>query len=226
MNTFALITEGITDQIIIENILSGFFNSNDIDINCLQPLYDETDQNRLDSYGGWTLVFDYCASKQFKDAFQFNDYVIIQIDTDVSENKNYDIPHRDEQGKELTVVELIQKVKEKFRALIGENFFDDYEQRILFAISVHSIECWLLPLYYTDKKRAKIVNCLNTLNQQLIKKEDFTIDDKNIDYYEIISKKYRKYSRLIKLYKENPSLKLFIEELEQRNIETDLNDDF
>ena len=33
MTTFGFITEGITDQIVIEYILNGYFNTDDIDIN-------------------------------------------------------------------------------------------------------------------------------------------------------------------------------------------------
>jgi hypothetical protein len=66
MVTFGFITEGITDQIIIEHILNGFFETSDIDINELQPIRDETDRNRSENYGGWRLVFDYCKSSHFK----------------------------------------------------------------------------------------------------------------------------------------------------------------
>jgi len=90
---------------------------------------------------------------------------------------------------------------------------------------VHSIECWLLPLYYTDKKKSKVKSCLNTLNQALQKKEKFTIDAKNPEYYEIVSEKYCKHKILMKCYKENPSLKIFIEKVEKRNIIID-EDDF
>ena len=74
MATFGLITEGKTDQIVIDNILAGYFNSRDIDINELQPLRDETDKNRSETFGGWYRVFEYCRSIRFKEAFQFNDY--------------------------------------------------------------------------------------------------------------------------------------------------------
>ncbi len=36
-NTFAGIAEGITDQKVIDNILVGYFNDQDININWLQP---------------------------------------------------------------------------------------------------------------------------------------------------------------------------------------------
>jgi hypothetical protein len=220
MVRFGFITEGVTDQIVIENILNGYFNTDNIDINELQPLRDETDKNRAENYGGWKLVFDYCKSTKFKEAFPFNDYIIIQIDTDVSEEKHYDIPKRDKSGNELTPADLIDKVKEKFRNLIGEDFFDRHKDQIIFAISVHSVECWLLPIYYTDNRKSKIENCLGMLNHKLLKKESFTIDpkNKNADYYERVSKFYVKYKNLIKLYKNNPSLEIFIEEIQQKNI--------
>lgn len=76
MLSFALVTEGLTDQIIIKNILFGFFNDPDIDINPLQPLRDETDRNRAISPGNWYKVLEYCSSENFRGAFQFNNYVV------------------------------------------------------------------------------------------------------------------------------------------------------
>jgi hypothetical protein len=216
MISFGLITEGLTDQIVIENILAGYFNSPDLDIRQLQPERDKDNENKS-TYGGWTLVFDYCKSRDFQEALQFIDYIIIQIDTDVSED--YNIPKQDENG-EFTPQQLIEKVIEKFRGAIGDDFYSKYQQKIIFAISVHSIECWLLPLYYTHKnKKSKFKNCLDTLNLQLQKKHNFTIDAnaKNPEYREI-SEPYRKPKVLMKHYAENPSLKFFIEEIQRRDI--------
>jgi hypothetical protein len=216
-NTFAGIAEGLTDQIVIENILAGYFNP-DIDINWLQPLRDATDANRSSNFGGWSQVFEYCKSNAFKEAFQFNEYIIIHIDTDVSEEDHYNVPHRDE-NREFTSEQLIEKVVEKFKGLIGEDFYSHYQDKIIFAIAVHSMECWLLPLYYIDNKKSKIKSCLLTLNQAL-KKEGFTIDEnkKNPEYYRRISRQYCKQKVLIKLHRENPSFKIFIEEIQNRKI--------
>jgi len=223
MISFGLITEGLTDQIVIEDILSGYFNTDNIIVNPLQPERDKDDENKSD-YGGWMLVFKYCQSSDFREAFQFNEYVIIQIDTDVSEEINYDIPKRNENGEELTPEQLIEKVKEKFKVLIGEDFYHKYNDKMIFAITVHSIECWLLPLYYQDSKKEKITNCLNTLNQALNKREGFTIDAKKPQYYRKVSQRYCKHKVLMRHYKENPSFKIFIEEIEKRNIVIE-NDD-
>ncbi len=224
MISFGLITEGLTDQIVIENILAGFFNSPNIEVTPLQPKRNKDNQNKS-QYGGWTLVFDYCHSKKFQESFRFLDYIIIQIDTDVSED--YNIAHQDEDG-EFTPQQLIEKVIEKFRDAIGEDFYNTNQQKILFAISVHSLECWLLPLYYTDKKKAKSKNCLKTLNDELSKKHRFTIDKnaKNPDYYREISKQYGKYKVLMQHYQDNPSLKTFIEEIESRNVQIVEEDDW
>ena len=129
MVTFGFITEGITDQIVIEYILNGYFDSDDIDINELQPLRDETDKNRLESYGGWTLVFEYCKSTKFREALTYLDYIIIQIDTDVCEETHFGILMRDNQGNELKPVELIEKVKNKFRnEIIGDDLFRNFRK--------------------------------------------------------------------------------------------------
>ena len=222
MISFGLITEGLTDQIVIENILARYFNSPDIDVEPLQPERDKDNDNKS-KYGGWTLVFDYCQSKDFRESFQFIDYIIIQIDTDVSED--YHIAHQDENG-EFTPQQLIEKVIEKLRDAIGEDFYSQNQQKIVFAISVHSIECWLLPLYYTDKKKAKYINCLKTLNDKIFKKHKFTIDKnaKNPKYYREISKQYGKHKVLMQHYQDNPSLKTFIEEIQSRNIQIVVED--
>jgi hypothetical protein len=87
----------------------------------------------------------------------------------------------------------------------------------------------LLPLSYTDKqKKAKCKNCLNTLNYELSKQHKFTIDQnaKNPEYYREIAKQYGKHKVLMKHYQDNPSLKIFIEEIESRNIQILEEDDW
>ncbi|OAD20233.1 hypothetical protein THIOM_004082 [Candidatus Thiomargarita nelsonii] len=121
---------------------------------------------------------------------------------------------------------MIEKVVAKFIDLIGKAIYEKHQDKIIFAISVHSIECWLLPLCYSDKRKAKIVNCINTVDEKL-KKSGMKIrlqnkkGEKNVESYREISEKYCKHKTLIKLYIENPSLKIFIAEVEKRNIVID-----
>lgn len=221
MPSFALVTEGITDQIIIENILVGFFDDLDLEVNPLQPLRDETDRNRAINPGNWHKVLEYCSSGEFQGAFQFNDYVIVQIDTDVA--ADYGVSSRDEEGSEFSDQEMYERVKEKLITRIGPEFYANYSSRILFAISVQSIECWLLPLYFTDNRKSKTVNCLNALNQGLKTKKSYFIDPKNKNprYYEDISAEYIKHKKLMSLYASNPSLEAFVHELETTRANAD-----
>ncbi len=214
MSSFALVTEGITDQKVIENILVGFFDDPNIDINPLQPLRDETDRNRAANPGNWHKVLEYCASEEFRGAFQFNDYVIVQIDTDVA--ADYGVSNRDEEGNEFSDEDIYERIKGKLIAQINPEFHANYAGRVLFAISVQSIECWLLPLFFTDNKKSKTVNCLSTLNQGLKTKKSYSIDpnNKNPHYYEDISTEYTKHKKLMSLYTSNLSLEAFVHELE------------
>ncbi len=216
--TFGLIAEGPTDQIILEDILYGWFGEDIVDeVRYLQP--------DIDGDSGWGKVFNYCRSSDFQLSLQTNDYLIIQVDTDVSEEKGFDVTHRDKQGNIVSPEILIENVKAKLIELIGSDFYQENSERIIFAISVHSMECWLLPLYYQDNNKEKIERCftllgkkINELNKQ--KKIKFYFDLKNKvkirDYYRQISYQYSKNKILLKHYEENPSLKLFIEELQTK----------
>lgn len=208
-----LVTEGITDQEIISNILYGYFDNDDILINELQPLRDETDKNKAENIGGWGNLIEYCKSEVFKQSFQIIDLLILQVDTDICEE--YGVQKK-ENGIDLTPEQLVEKVKLKFIEIIGEDFYSIFSNQIIFAISMHSIECWLLPIYYSNNKKSKMVSCLGTLNLKLNTVEGFTIDgnNKNFNYYEKISKIYSKRKKLISYYKLNPSFKIFIDDLE------------
>jgi hypothetical protein len=211
--TFAGIVEGVNDKRVITNILAGYFNNPDIKVAWLQPRDRDLITNTKEPPAGWTRVLKYCETKQFKDSFQENEYVIIHIDTDVSTEKNFDVPHHDENGELLTTEHLIANVVNKFRSLIGEDFYDQYADKIIFAIAVHSIECWLLPLCLPEKK-AEIDDCMNILKRDL---PDFKPKDHK--YYQRISMEYADTNSLLKLYPENSSLKIFIDNLASRNIQ-------
>ncbi len=222
MKTFALITEGTTDQAVIENILYGFLGDHDLYVNPLLPLRDETDKQRIENFSNWGLVFEYCKSKKLRKAFQFNDYVIIQIDTDVSEEPNYDIP-KFESGNEISADKLVNRVREKIINLIGDEVYLKFKERILFAVCVHSLECWLLPIFYQDAKAAKTKGCLAALNRALQKKKGRRISpgSKNVKLYESVSSVFRKKKGLKRLAQKNPSLRIFVQELTARTLDAE-----
>lgn len=205
--TFGIISEGVTDQVVLDHILWAFTGDKDLDIRPLQPKPNET--------GNWDKVFSYCQSDDFKGAFGFCDFVIIQIDTDFMHIG--EVPERYKMNlNELSVEEIVTCFREKLIALIGIDFYKMYENQIIFAIAVNEIECWLLPIYFPTqkKKAAKIVNCIETLNQVLPQKEGFYLKDKKIDYYEIMSKHFKHH--LSTCVKQNTSLRLFIEDMSHK----------
>jgi hypothetical protein len=217
MNQFGLIGEGITDQNIIEKILISYFSNPDLLVTYLQPLRDETNSNLATTSGNWDKVFEYCGSDVFKDSFQRLDYLVIQIDSDVFSSGEVPAKYRNKLLSSDDCETVIEKVKGFLIESIGEEFYTEFEEKIIFAIAVDSIECWLLPLYYSNKpaKAGKISGCLNTLNQVLPQQEGFYIDSKNPKYYQKIARK------IIKMNKRefgnyatlNPSLQVFVSSL-------------
>jgi len=92
MAKFGLITEGITDQIVIENILCGFYRDyDDLDeeISPLEPPRDETDMKQAYSeFGtGWSAIFNYlsetrCCEDKLKKA-------VAKVSKKLKVDKNY-----------------------------------------------------------------------------------------------------------------------------------------
>lgn len=203
MNDFGGIAEGITDFSIINSILIGYFNDSKIDINLISPINFKASSN-------YDKVFKSCKPEKLKRAFLANKYIIIHVDTDVS--TSFGISHY-ENEQPLSPQQLIDKVADKFKQQMGEEFYSQYGHRIIFAIAVHSIECWLFPLLASDDKSAEIENCCQTLEKTI---PSFR---KKYDYYQEITERYRNHDDLLNLYPKNPSLKIFIEQLASRNIE-------
>lgn len=95
--TFGLISEGPSDFVVIRHVLAGLLATPDVTLNALQPITDAT--GGLKTPGGWVEVLRFCGSSRFEAAFQFNDYLIVQIDADVCEERGFDVPRRDPAGQ-------------------------------------------------------------------------------------------------------------------------------
>jgi hypothetical protein len=217
MATFGLISEGITDQIVIENILIGLLNDDDFSVDPLQPARDATDEDLATNHGNWHKVFEYCQTQRFKDAVLNMDFVIIQIDADIFKTQQLPPIYQVALTPNISPDEAVTSIKEKIIDLIDRDFYLNNRQKIIFAIAVDAIECWLLPIYYQNQvaKASKTTGCLKSLNEKLSKDEGFTIDKKAPKYYRIASKKYQKHKDSKKLYALNPSLRVFIKDVQQ-----------
>ena len=202
---FGLITEGVTDQTILKAILTGWTGNKKLVVKELQPKPEES--------GGWTKVFQYCESLEFKGTFAYYDFIVIQIDTDFMSGDSVGEKYRIDL-KNLNEKETVEAFQAKIVELIGEEFYGEYSERIIFAIAINEIECWLLPVYFSDKKAAKNVNCIDTLNTVLPQKEGFYIDAKDDVYYRKLAKNFRKKKDIEKYAKRQESFSLFLDNLQ------------
>lgn len=205
--TFGLIAEGPTDQAVLENVLIGYFDDLEGDKIIVKPIQPD----KGETFGGWVLALDYLKSEKLEESLVFNDYLIIQVDTDICEDLGISPISEKELDK---IPEFTATIKSKIiEDYIGQEIYEQYAERLIFAISVHSIECWLLPLYLTGKKRAKILKCIDFLQKEL-KRQNKKVNLKNKkarDYDNISSPLYKR-KQLVKHYKEHPSFQIFIDE--------------
>lgn len=195
MPNFALIAEGVTDQIVLETIIQSYYSASlddEIDFRELQPLRDETDKARQGNFGGWEGILEYCAcADKILEALSFNDYLVIQIDTDCGDHVNYGLSLTSG-GKDRPTAELINDAIAKLHDTLTSAVFDLNQDKFIFAIAVHSIECWLIPLYEADaKKKKRIKSCEDHLSKALQQK---------------IKKTYRTYEGLVSPYKKPQTL--------------------
>lgn len=210
MLSFALITEGITDQAVLEYILYGYYDE-EPEVNPVQPIRDTTDESRQGNFANWEKVIEYCGADIFRDIFLFNDYVIIQIDTDICAHPNLNIPIT-EGGKDRPAAELIADMKAHIVSKIGPAIYDEFGGRIIFAISMHSLECWLLPLHIKEKRNAsRTKNCEEHLKNAL-KKEGVSCE-KNHRTYQTLAKEYRNRKNIDQGRTKNESFDIFLASL-------------
>ncbi len=217
MLKFAIASEGETDQIVIENILCGYYRDTDLrsEIGYVYPL-DKTQQKRLeDKFSNWELLLKHISTKRFRKDVINNKYMIVQIDTDISDHKNFGVSKHN-----LSIEELIEKVIERLISQIDSEreFYQKYKEKIIFAISVHSLECWILPIY-ADKK--SIIQCEDKLKYAVAtskskKIQKLKVDKKDgnaIANYKKLTSDFTKYKELMKIISKNKSFEIFINRL-------------
>jgi len=218
MKKFALITEGVSEHRVIKYIINRFFKDDAL-INQIQPKMFGGKQAK-DSPGGWNEVLKYCERDEIEDILIENDFLVIQIDTDQSQTKPFNISHTNAENKIKPVPELYEEVLENLKNRIQSKILEDYKDRIIFAISIHTIECWFLPLYYsTESKKSAISKCLDKLNTELRKKNIKAISNKDkntpksIRTYETILKNWNKITTLKSCAKHNTGFQKFVDSL-------------
>lgn len=213
MASFALVTEGITDQLVLKHLIHGIVedkDDEDVRFSILQPLLDATDEARQarGSYGGWEKVLEYCTkTTELLNALSVNQYLVIQIDTDCCEHVNFGL------SLQTPIAQLALDTKAVLIEKLTQEFYDKYKDRIIFAISIHSTECWLLPYYGSSvSSRKKVTSCEQKLNNELNKQK---IDyNKDGDCYMIICKPLSKYKNIRSIRAHNNTLNDFVASVE------------
>lgn len=210
---FGLACEGVTDQITLENILCGYFkNLDDEEITHLQPPFDETDRKQKD-FGGWQMLLAYLSTTRFRDDVLNNKFIVVQIDTDVSDEIGFDVSKFGDDNQPLTPEALIANVIAKLAATIdsGEaGFYQRHSEKIIFSVSVHSLECWLYA--YHNKKtpsKPKLTGCFNALSYSLLKVE------KTYRCYDELSRDFLKRKNIDLAATKDPSFRVFVQSLER-----------
>lgn len=211
MTTFALITEGITDQAILENILDCLTDGKAI-TRALRPLRDETDKKRVaeNEFSNWELVFEYLGSEEILNAIQTSDFIVIQVDADQCEHPNFGVSLSQE-GSPKTIEKIIEDCIAVIRANLHPQFPAADLDRLLFAVPVLSSECWLIALFDpTHTHTRKTVNaCVNRLLPLLARKK--VRYKKEYETYSDLSKHFRNKKTLDATANKTPCLKAFID---------------
>lgn len=218
MNEFAIVSEGNTDYAVLKNIILGWFKDQEPEpfLKPYQPDPTATGGNAWQQFGNWENVLKFLREKKHQDALEYADYLIVQIDTDQSEHPNFGVSQR-ENNKPLPPPAMVTRVAEKLREIIGAPDMTFYGNRIIFAICVREIECWLLPLL--DNSRAgKCEGCTNAADRALAKAGEKPLN-KDPGRYRTVSSEYTKRKVLLENGNESPSLEIFLNELKKRQIE-------
>lgn len=178
MANIAVICEGVSEFNVINHIVSRY--AGDHFLNAIQPRVDLNRQTQADD-GGWARVLEHCIDDIIEDIFRLNDYLIIQIDTDSSHISPYGISHFFKDGTVKSHERLHAEVKVRLVKALSHDIRKKYLNRIFFAICHNEIECWLLPLYYSDNRACKTNNCIKVLNQELSRRnlDGIPATDKN-----------------------------------------------
>ncbi|SFV59797.1 hypothetical protein MNB_SV-3-674 [hydrothermal vent metagenome] len=191
--------------------MCGFYKDyDDLDeeIFALEPPRDETDRKQAYSeFGtGWSAIFNYLGESRFRDDVLNSQYIVIQIDTDIAEDFNCSNNQSVEEIIECVIQKMVEKIDSK------ESFYSENREKIIFAISVHSLECWILPIYATSKKET-IFNCEDKLKAEVQKVSKRLKTEKNYRNYDKLTQEFLKHKKLIKIASQNSSFQIFMNSL-------------
>ena len=208
-----IVSEGVSDFWVLRHIITRYLKDQDLWVLPLNP--KQTKDGKQDGPGGWGLVMKYLEDKEKKlmvEALKEDfEYIVVQIDTDVCEE--YEVKH------DLTDMGVFwQNVCDNLSNRLPEDFD---RSKLIFAICIDEIECWLIPFVDTNRKDCESTNrCVNIVNKNIKGKELFIdADNKNSDgakdAYDYILKQKKKPKDIKECSVHNYGFTKFIEQLDK-----------
>lgn len=171
MASFAIICEGISENLSLHAIIEKM-SQTDSYFADLQPRTEMSHGHTVqEGSGGWTEVLSHCNTEEFRMALQNNDYLVVQIDTDRCDEQPFGIKKVDESNQPRTDADVYDDIITRLLQDVDNDFYEANKERIIFAICFDEIECWFLPLFYSDKRACATTGCINKLNQELGKEK-------------------------------------------------------
>lgn len=161
---FALVTEGVTDYLVLKPIIRNFFNDT-ADVTQIRPEIDDT-EHEIGGPGGFRQVLSFCKSDGINEILKENDFVVIQIDSDISNSREIGIPHTVD-DVEVDPIDLYDLITTHLTNLFPHSVVPANLNKIIYAIGIHSIECWLIPVL-APKAKNVTSQCLSVLNDELL----------------------------------------------------------
>lgn len=205
-----IVAEGATDRAVLEAIILGVRAAIDeqLDFTPLQP------PPEAGAHAGWGLVFDWLRRERYREAFRFIDLLVIHVDTDVCDEQGFGVSRRDG-TRDLDDLELVAQVVNRLARDIDPAFLADHGEKIVFAIAVNEIECWLLPLYFEGERAERKMRCFDKLRDELQRRNLGGLK-KEFSAYEKVAKDFRKRKTVDAACKRSPSLGAFVADLDAK----------
>jgi len=212
-----IISEGVTDQVVIRNILYSY----EIDKNKIRFVRPELAKDATDGYtnmsenefGSWTIVEQECKRREnikwfFDNVLKEEKILIIQIDSDVC--AQYDV-------QEVIPIDNIEQITEQRNRIIlkiKDWLNNEIEGNIVYAICIRTMDAWILSLEEFNKREKETAFYANPKNKLKETGESCLRNKIQKIAYEQISQSFINKKKLAGAVGNNYSLKLFIDDFE------------
>ncbi len=207
----AIIAEGRSDIIVLENILMGIVGLDLSDIEYLRPqsAYDATHLAMMSesNKSTWSLVREECITKDKIEKFfqiEGNEFVVIHLDA--AEREEYEIA-------DLTINQDCSSIRNLIVNKIDEWLEYQYLDKILHAIAVEETEAWLLTVFENGTESCQWPDPKTRLNRILGRQKINTT--RSYENYFGLSKNFLKKRNWIRerYIDYNVSLREFVQEV-------------